>query len=105
MKSILTIITFTIFFLVFSCQNDKINGKYCADVEYYNPNTNTRTTYTLNVEVENNKLTKIYWTNGGWLDSDHFNPEELDKNGWCSFTNNQGNQYEVQINGDSCDFK
>jgi len=104
MKVIITTIILVIFSLLFSCQNNKDNGKYCADVEYYNPNTKTKSTYTLNVEVKNNKLTKIYWANGGWLDTDHFNSEELDENGWCSFTNDTGNQYEVQINDGSCNF-
>ena len=27
------------------------DGEYCAEVEYYNPNTGTRSTYTLNVHV------------------------------------------------------
>lgn len=78
------------------------NGKYCADVTYYNPNTGTRNTYTLNVEVEDNELIKIYWGNGGWLDDSHFSPQELDQSGYCSFTSDQGNNYEVKITGSEC---
>jgi hypothetical protein len=36
------------------------DGTYCADVTYHNPNTGTTNTYTLNFEVEDNNLTKIY---------------------------------------------
>ena len=45
------------------------DGKYCAEVEYYNPSTGTRNTYDLDVEVESGELTVIYWPNSGWLDN------------------------------------
>lgn len=80
------------------------DGTYCAEVDYYNPNTGTNSTYTLNVEVENNELTVIHWPNGGWLDESHFTPEELDSSGSCSFTSDQGYEYTVQITGPECDF-
>lgn len=78
------------------------DGTYCADIDYYNPKTGTRNTYTLNVEVENNEVTVIHWSNGGWLDSSHFSPEELDSDGSCSFTTYDGKQYEIQITGSEC---
>ena len=78
------------------------DGTYCADVEYYNPNTGTRSEYTLEVEVENNEVTKIYWNNGGWLDEDHFSAEELDADGECSFTSDRGYEYTVKITGQNC---
>jgi hypothetical protein len=80
------------------------DGTYCAEVDYYNPNTGTRSTYTLNVEVESNELTVIQWPNGGWLDSSHFSPEELDSDGTCSITSDVGNQYDIQITGSECSF-
>ncbi len=88
-----------------SVQNiDKVfdDGTYCADVEYYNPNTGTKSTYELNVEVENNEVVKILWSNGGWLDDDHFSPEELDEDGSCSFESDKGYQYTVTITGSEC---
>jgi hypothetical protein len=78
------------------------DGTYCADIDYYNPDTGTRSTYTLNVEVESNEVTVIQWSNGGWLDSTHFSPEELDSSGSCSFTTYDGNQYDIQITGSEC---
>ena len=78
------------------------DGKHCAEVAYYNPTTGTRSTYTLNVEVENNELVTIYWGNGGWLDESHFSPTEIDEDGSCSFTSDKGNQYEVTITGEEC---
>lgn len=80
------------------------DGTYCAEVEYYNPNTGTRSTYSLNVEVENNELTLIHWPNGGWLDDSHFTPVELDESGYCSFTSDRGYEYEVQITGPECSY-
>lgn len=81
-----------------------LDGAYCADVEYYNSNTGTRNTYTLNVEVEDNELTVIHWPNGGWLDESHFLPAELESDGSCSFTTDAGYKYEIQITGPECSF-
>lgn len=78
------------------------DGTYCAEVEYYNPNTGTNNTYTLEVEVESNEVTTIYWGNGGWMDEDHFYPEELDSDGTCSFTSDKGYDYTVTIIGQDC---
>lgn len=77
---------------------------YCAEVSYYNPNTGTNKNYDFNVDVENNELVKIHFPNDGWLDDSHFTPEELDKNGYCSFTSDKGYKYEVQITGAECNF-
>ncbi len=73
------------------------DGKYCADVLYYNPNTGTRSSYKLNVKVENNEVTVIYWNNGGWLDQSHFCCSRLDSNGYTSFKSDKGYQYQVTI--------
>jgi len=80
------------------------DGTYCAEVTYYNPNTGTRNTYSLEVEVEGNELVKIYWSNGGWLDEDHFYAQELDENGTCSFTSDKGYEYDIEITGKDCGY-
>lgn len=80
------------------------DGTYCADIDYYNPDTGTRSTYTLNVEVESNEVTVIHWPNGGWLDDSHFSPEALDNSGNCSFTSDKGYEYHIQITGSECSF-
>lgn len=80
------------------------DGTYCADIDYYNPDTGTRSTYTLNVEVESNEVTVIHWPNGGWLDDSHFSPQELDSDGSCSFTSDKGYQYDIQITGPECSY-
>ena len=78
------------------------DGTYCADIDYYNPDTGTRSTYSLNVEVESNEVTLIQWSNGGWLDSSHFSSEALDSSGSCSITTYDGKQYDIQITGSEC---
>lgn len=78
------------------------DGTYCAEVEYYNPNTGTNNTYTLEVEVYNNEVTQINWGNGGWMDEDHFSSEELDSDGTCTFTSDKGYDYTITILGTDC---
>lgn len=79
------------------------DNTYCADVEYYNPDTGTRNTYTLNVDVESNEVVKINFSSG-WLDSSEFSSEELDSNGFCSITCYDGRQFDIQITGSECSF-
>lgn len=80
------------------------DGTYCAEVSYYNSSTGTNNTYILEVEVESNELTTIYWSNSGLLDEDHFYPESLDESGYCSFTSDKGYEYEIQIIGQNCEY-
>ncbi|MDR2233603.1 MAG: DUF1016 N-terminal domain-containing protein [Tannerella sp.] len=85
-------------FLNLSCFGCKKydNGNYCAQVEYYNPNTGTHSTYTLPVKVKDNKLTVIHFSNGGWLDDSHFTPPAI-KNGKASFVSDRKYRYEIKI--------
>lgn len=84
--------------------DDYPDGTYCADVNYYNPDTGTRSTYSLNVEVVNYTITVIHWPSGGWLDESHFTAQGLSISGSCSFTSDKGYQYEIQIKGPECSF-
>lgn len=43
------------------------NGWYTATIKYYNPNTETKSTYTLNVRVFNDRVTAISFGNDGSL--------------------------------------
>lgn len=74
--------------------DENYNGTYCAEVEYYNPNTGSTNTYELDVEVENGYLTQINWPNGGWLDETHFTSEDI-SSGECSFSSDRGYEYTV----------
>lgn len=73
------------------------DGTWCADVEYYNPNTGTNNTYNLDVEVLDGELVEISWPNGGWLDESHFLAEDI-TDGECSFTSDKGYEYRVTLN-------
>ena len=72
------------------------DGTYCSEIEYYNPSTGTRSTYDLDVEVEDGELTVIHWPNGGWLDETHFSPEDI-SDGECEFKSDRGYRYTVTL--------
>jgi len=105
MKSKLFLFLLVILFLDVSCSNNKYtNGDYCAEVEYYNPSTGTRSTYTLPVEVKNNKLTVIHFPNGGWLDDSHFTPPKI-SSGKARFVSDRQYRYTVKIlNKGKCNY-
>jgi hypothetical protein len=73
------------------------DGTYSATVDYYNPETGYSQTYTLDVEVEGCEVVQIDFPNGGWLDSDHITPAELDEYGNCTVDGEDGKTYEIQI--------
>lgn len=73
------------------------DGTHSATVEYYNPETGTRSTYTLDVEVENCEVTVIYFPKGGWLDDSHITPDELDSYGSVTLYDDENREFEVQI--------
>jgi hypothetical protein len=77
-------------------EEEEFDGTYEAEIDYYNPETGTRSTYTLEVEVENGELTVIQWPNGGWLDSSHFYPPDI-TSGHASFESDEGHEYEVRL--------
>lgn len=73
------------------------DGTYLATVDYYNPVTAYSATYTLEVEVESNQVTVIYFLNDGYLDDDHIWPAELDDDGFVSIDGEGGKTYDIQI--------
>lgn len=77
-------------------ENGYDDGTYCATVEYYYSETGTKSSYTLKVEIEDNKLTIIYWPNGGRLDETHFTPPDI-SSGYAEFTSDRDVDYEVTI--------
>ena len=78
------------------------DGTYCAEVDYYYSETGTSSTYTLNVDVEDNELVVIHWPNGGWLDESHFMPVDI-SGGEASFTSDRGVDYTARIMGEEGD--
>lgn len=73
------------------------DGTYCAEVEYYNPNTGTQSPYELEVEVSGNQVVQINFGNGGWLDTDHFSPEDIDSDGQCTIVSDRNYEYTIQL--------
>jgi hypothetical protein len=73
------------------------DGTYSATVYYNNPETSYSATYTLDVEVEDNEVTVIYFPNDGYLDEDHIWPAELDGDGYVLIDGEEGKTYEIQI--------
>ena len=90
-----------ILFYIFSCGCDSRgypDDTYNAIVEYYNPNTGKSRTYTLDVDVSNNSVTVIYFSNGGRLDEDHIiSGGELDSYGVTEIETENGYIYTVTI--------
>lgn len=79
--------------------SDYEDGTYCADIEYYNPRTGTTSDYTLTIEIEDHRLIRIEWPNGGWLDESHFSDVEISEDGEANFESDRGYEYTVQIVG------
>jgi hypothetical protein len=75
------------------------DAKYCANVSYYNPNTETQSSYRLTVDIKNNKVIALDWPNGGRLEEDHFSGAELDEEGHTTFESDKGYNYDIQIVG------
>jgi len=72
------------------------NGTYCARVKYYNPNTDTKSTYIIPVEVHDQSIVKIKWNNGGWLDETHFNAKDISE-GTARIKTDKGYIYEIKL--------
>lgn len=73
------------------------DGIYNATVDYYNPDTDYSNTYDLEVEVEDNQVTVIYFPNDGYLDDDHIWPAEIDEDGYAYTEGENGKTYEIYI--------
>lgn len=108
MKSKISLISIFMLFLLLSCKGNSNNnsqhytyadGEYTAEISYYNPKTRTQSEYTLNIEIEDDKLVKIYWSNGGWLDDSHFTPPDI-STGEAFFKSDKGYQYRVRVVGE-----
>jgi len=73
------------------------DGTHSARIDYYNPSTGYSADYTLNVEVENCQVIQIDFNNGGYLDGDHIDPADIDKNGDASIEDDKGRSFEIHI--------
>ena len=105
MKLIKLILLLLPVLFIYSCNTDKYpDGTYCAEINYYNPNTGTSSNYNLNIEIEERELIKILWPNGGWLDEDHFSDVIINNGGYAKFTSDKGYEYTIYITGPECSY-
>jgi hypothetical protein len=74
------------------------DGRHSSKIEYKNSRTHHTATYTLDVLVEDCKVTIIYFTNGGHLDDDHIVPGEISENGHAFVAGENGKGYDVWVN-------
>ena len=80
--------------------NNNCNFKddtYSATVDYNNSETNYSNTYTLDIDIENCQVVKIYFPKGGWLDEDHISAADIDEDGNATVEGEDGKTYEVHI--------
>lgn len=78
-----------------SCNYD--DGVYSATVDYYNPETEFSSTYTLDVEVANCEVIQINFPNDGYLDEDNITNTTIDENGEAFIDGEDGKTYEVHL--------
>ena len=100
MKSKISFLPILLLLVLLSCNSsngkDYTDGDYYAEVKYHNPKTDKKSTYTLKVRVEDSKLIRMYWSNGGWLDDSHFTPPDI-SSGEAKFTTDKKYIYRVKI--------
>lgn len=105
-KSLYNTLLLFITIVLFSCTNSsqknftkKFNdASYRAKIEYFNPNTKTRSDYSLYVDVKNNKVIVIHFENGGWLDESHIiSGGELNPQGNTTLYTDKGYEYNVAL--------
>ena len=85
----------TLLFLYYIFSSGYSNGENCATIEYYNPDTNKHSTYTLKVYVEDNRVTDIYWNNGGVLNESHYKEYAYIEDGITFFEDDRGREFIV----------
>lgn len=86
--------------------SNEFDGKYCTIVTI--ENVDDPGDYNLTVEISDNKLIRIYFPNGGWLDETHFVPKEVivENDGYCSFEDDRGRHISFFVEQDekgTCD--
>lgn len=77
---------------------NNFDGKYCTEVSIKNSKKDYNT-YDLTVEVSKNRLTKIYFPKGGWLDKDNFSRRKviIKQDGYCSFKDDRGRKISFYL--------
>lgn len=86
-------------FCIYSCKNSTdYDGRYCAKVNYLNPNTQTQSEYTLTITVERNILKKVDFPQG-YLAAEDLPMAVFSKDGQTQFTLPNNYKYSIFITG------
>ena len=79
------------------------SGEYLAEVSYINEKTGHEADYTLNVHVKDNRVIRIEFPDGGYIDSDDFDPVLLTEEGYTihyfSLNEDHDKLYNVHLIG------
>ncbi|MBK8517491.1 MAG: hypothetical protein IPL55_14745 [Saprospiraceae bacterium] len=84
--------------MVPGCKQKPPDGNYCAKVLYQNPDTKKQSSYTLIVEVKDNKLTDISFPEEHY-DQSEITAVEIPKDGKVTVVSKSGNVYKVEMKG------
>lgn len=91
------VILFIISLITLSCSGTNYpDGFYCVEVDRYNPRTQKESAYTLTADIKDNKLVRLYFPNGGYMDYDDFEPCEI-STGKTTFSDFNNIQFRVTI--------
>lgn len=81
-----------------ACKKKPPDGNYCAKVMYQNPAVNKQSSYTLIVEVKDNKLMDISFPEEHY-DQSEIKATEIPTDGKVTVVSKSGNVYKVEMKG------
>ncbi len=84
--------------IISGCKESTYNGRYCADVQYYNPNSGTSSDYKLIVTVSDNQLVKLDFPQG-YLSDEDLPVSTFSTDGESNLTLSNGYKYSIHISG------
>lgn len=96
--NLLSIFLFSCLFLHSGCKQATYDGTYCAIVNYYNPNTGTKSEYILTVIAGEDQLEQINFPDG-YINESNFIPQKISSDGQVTISSDKGYQYSVLITG------
>jgi hypothetical protein len=73
------------------------DGTHAATVDYYNPQTGHIAKYELQVHVEDCKVIKLDFPNGGWLDESHIPATAINDNGDATLKDDKKRIWKVHL--------